>query len=144
VSAVTQSSMHPALDEMDNELDEDEETDFEDDDPKQQSATTDYSLKDLSAYFRELDHSVFMLLQESLVFEPKSVSKDETSAEFGPRELMFLLDDYHQKLEHALDKKPGLFMEKKYFFSKHLDDFGIYFHSFKGRILSDLQTTTRK
>jgi Fanconi anaemia protein FancD2 nuclease len=112
---VTQSSMHPALDEVDNELEEDEETDFEEDDPKQQNATTDYSLKDVSAYFRELDHSVFMLLQEKLVFEPKPVSENETSAEFGPRELMFLLDDYHQKLEHALDKKPGLFAEKKYF-----------------------------
>lgn len=116
VSAVTQSSMHPALDEVDNGLDEEEETDFEDDDPKQQSDVTDYSLKDLSAYFRELDHSVFMLLQEKLVFEPEPIKGEETSAELGPKELMFLLDDYHQKLEHALDKKPGLALEKKYFF----------------------------
>jgi Fanconi anaemia protein FancD2 nuclease len=141
VSAVTQSSMHPALDEVDNELDEEEETDFEDNDPKQQSDTTDFSLKDLSAYFRELDHSVFILLQEKLVLEPTALNG--SSADFGPRELIFLLDDYHQKLEHSLDKKPGLLSEKKYSFAYCMILILNTYH-FKGSIHLVLETTTRR
>jgi len=102
------------LDGIDNDPEEDEEdTDFDEDDASKETTDVEYSLRELSAFFRELDYPVFMLLNEKLVFEPKPIEGEETTSEFGPGELMLLLEDYHQKLDHALDKKPGLFSAKK-------------------------------
>ncbi|XP_059479162.1 Fanconi anemia group D2 protein isoform X2 [Neocloeon triangulifer] len=110
-SAATQSTLHPALDEDNNETDLDEDTDLDDDEPLKDSST-EYSLKDLSAYFRELDMATFVLLQHKFVLDPTPFSWTKTSSEMGPAELFFLLDDYCQKLEHALDCKPGLLHSK--------------------------------
>lgn len=59
---------------------------------------------DLSRYryfLRELDLNVFALMKQDLVMTPQPERGADTSPDFGPAELRFLLEDYVAKLEHS-------------------------------------------
>lgn len=59
---------------------------------------------DLSRYrnfFRELDLDVFVLMKQDLVMTPRPERGADTTPDFGPADLHFLLEDYVSKLEHS-------------------------------------------
>ncbi|CAB3385611.1 Hypothetical predicted protein [Cloeon dipterum] len=113
-AAVTQSSLHPALDDVDFDVNEneDEDTDFHEEETEL-DLSKEYSLKDLSAYFRELDITIVIrLLQHCLVIDDEPVDINNPAAKFGPVELVFILEDMRKKLEHCMDQKPGILGSK--------------------------------
>ncbi|XP_065342295.1 Fanconi anemia group D2 protein [Cloeon dipterum] len=112
--AVTQSSLHPALDDVDFDVNgnEDEDTDFQEEETEL-DLSKEYSLKDLSAYFRELDITIVIrLLQHCLVIDDEPQDISNPAAKFGPVELVFILEDMRKKLEHCMDQKPGILGSK--------------------------------
>lgn len=72
---------------------------------------------DLSRYrsfFRELDLEVFSLMKEDLIMTPPPERGADSSADLGPAELRFLLEDYVAKLEHSFPPvKTGWFAQMK-------------------------------
>ncbi|KAK9505432.1 hypothetical protein O3M35_009495 [Rhynocoris fuscipes] len=59
-------------------------------------------------YLRELDFDVCLILTQPLILKPIPPKDGKFSAEFGPSELMLLLDDLNIKLKYCLKPKDQL------------------------------------
>lgn len=68
---------------------------------KEEEATGPVDMARYRDFLRELDLDVFALMKQDLVMTPRPERGADTTPDFGPAELRFLLEDYVAKLEHS-------------------------------------------
>ncbi|KAF4520716.1 hypothetical protein B566_EDAN004835 [Ephemera danica] len=95
---VAESSVHPALDQSDNELSEPEEEPESEEDMEGQVS----DLEPLRACLREMDITLFIMLSMEFKVKLAPTQGAEVTPELGPAELVFFLEDLSTKLEHKL------------------------------------------
>ncbi|XP_014239333.1 Fanconi anemia group D2 protein isoform X2 [Cimex lectularius] len=88
-------------------LDEPPPTQAESDEGKEEDEFIAVEFSKLRNYMRELDFDVFLLLTHPLNLHPQPVNGSNITPEFGPSELMLILEDLNAKLKFCLEvKKP--------------------------------------